>query len=331
MNAISDVLPNDVSTVASPTDLLSILRTIGRGKASAKSLTREQSFQLFYAMFHNQCDPAQVGAALMALRLKGESLLEVAGAIDAVQCTMQRITLDAARPCVSIASYNGARHTANLVPLLACLLADHGVQVIVHGSDDATTRTTTGSIFSAMGIERCRHSADAQVAISRRAPAYLPIAELSAGLDQLLGLRQMLGVRNIAHTLCKMINPTTSSHCLRLVSFTHPEFNQIQHEYFEQFGGNALVMRATEGEAVANTRRQNRIDWIHDGQCLTVVQGSSQAALASSSLPTAIDAATTARWTQSVLGAEQPVPAAVAVQVETILSVLKMPITDRLP
>ena len=329
MNAMSDPSTNELLSVTSPTDLLSILRTIGRGKASAKNLTREQSFQLFYAMFQGQCDPAQIGAALMALRLKGESLLEVAGAIDAVQCTMQRITLDAARPSVSIATYNGARHAANLVPLLACLLADQGVQVIVHGSDDATTRTTTGSIFNAMGIERCRHSADVQAAISRRAPAYLPVAELSAGLDQLLGLRQTLGVRNIAHTLCKMINPTTSSNCLRLVSFTHPEFNQIQHEYFEQFGGQALVMRATEGEAVANTRRQNRIDWIHDGICQTLVEGSSHAALGASSLPTAIDAATTARWTQSVLGAEQPVPAAIAVQVEAILRVLNTQNRDR--
>lgn len=307
----------------SPSDLIAILRTIGRGKSSAKSLTREQSFQLFYAIFHGQCDPMQLGAALMALRLKGESLEEVAGAIDAVQCTMQRITLNPDRPIVSIPSYNGARNTANLVPLLACLLADAGVQVIVHGSDDSPSRISSASIFSAMGIDHCRHNKDVVDAIARRTPAYVPIAELSPGLDRLLGIRQTLGVRNMGHTICKMLNPSTSSSCLRLVSFTHPEFNLIQHEYFTHFGGNALVMRATEGEAVANTRRQNKIDHIQDGACNTVVETSTHPALVSSNLPHAIDAATTAVWTQSVLGAERPVPAAVAVQVQIILAACK--------
>lgn len=327
MNASTEIQSTNQAVVReydiSSADLIAILRTIGRGKSSAKSLTREQSFQLFYAIFHGQCDPMQLGAALMALRLKGESLEEVAGAIDAVQCTMQRITLDAERPMVSIPSYNGARNTANLVPLLACLLADQGVQVIVHGSDDSPSRISSASIFSAMGIDHCRNNKDVLDAIARRTPAYVPIAELSPGLDRLLGLRQTLGVRNIGHTLCKMLNPTTASGCLRLVSFTHPEFNLIQHEYFTQFGGNALVMRATEGEAVANTRRQNKIDSIQDGLCNTVVDASAVPAMVTSNLPSSIDAATTALWTQSVLGAERPVPIAVAVQVQAILTACK--------
>jgi hypothetical protein len=54
-------------------------------------------------------------------------------ALDVLEPRLNRLPVDLARPCVSIPSYNGARHTPNLVPLLACLLADAGVQVVVEG------------------------------------------------------------------------------------------------------------------------------------------------------------------------------------------------------
>ena len=78
-----------------------------------------------------------------------------------------------------------------------------------------------------------------------------------------------------------------------------------------------------EGEAVANTRRQNKIDSIQNGFCNTVVDASAVPAMVTSNLPSSIDAATTALWTQSVLGAERPVPIAVAVQVQAILTACK--------
>jgi hypothetical protein len=78
---------------------------------------------------------------------KGESLDEVRAGLDVLEPLLRRVPVDPMRPTVAIPSYNGARSTANLTPLLACLLADSGLQVVVHGVTGDPRRTTTAEIM----------------------------------------------------------------------------------------------------------------------------------------------------------------------------------------
>jgi hypothetical protein len=68
------------------------------------------------------------------MRIKGESLGETLGCLDALAPRVARVALpgDRSRPVV-LSSYNGARRGANLTPLVALLLARYGVPVLVHG------------------------------------------------------------------------------------------------------------------------------------------------------------------------------------------------------
>lgn len=106
---------------------------------------------------------------MIALRVKGESVeQEIEGALAALDCRIDRIAVDLSRPVVAIPSYNGARKMANLTPLLACLLADAGVQVIVHGVTDDAVRTTTHQIIRAMGIARRARRRCGRPAVAQR-------------------------------------------------------------------------------------------------------------------------------------------------------------------
>jgi anthranilate phosphoribosyltransferase len=299
-------------------DAAPFIREIGRGPSNSRSLSREQSFDLFDAILKGHVDDLSLGAVLIALRTKGESTDELAGALDAVQLNAFRISDDGRVPVVSIPSYNGARSTANLTALLACLLADAGLRVVVHGIVDDPKRMTTASIFKAMGMPLCTDHDAIHSVIARGFPAFVPLSLICPALQRLLDVRAILGVRSIAHTLAKMLNPVRTNHCLRLVSFTHPEFNLMQHDYFARYGGNALILRGTEGEVVASTKRAAQIDWVHQGICKTLVSAQTQPMGEAASLPPFDDASQTARWIQSVLAGERPVPLAIADQVKAI-------------
>ena len=242
------------------------LRDIGRGHAGARPLNFERAFNLFEAIFAGVVSPMEMGAAMMALRMKGESVTEVQGAMRALAPWITQVPVNLQRPFVSIPSYNGARNMANLTPLLACLLADRGVQVIVHGVRADPRRTTSLQILRAMGIAPLHFVEEAGDLFARNDPVFIPIELLCAPLARLLEMRWILGVRNIGHTLAKLLNPTAFESCLRLVSYTHPEFDQLQHEYLKLERANALVLRGTEGEVVANSRRKSRIDRICAGE-----------------------------------------------------------------
>jgi hypothetical protein len=303
-------------------DAQRFIKEIGRVGEGASSLPYGLALQMFESLFEGRFDDIELGAILIALRMKGESLDEVRAALDVLEPMLNLLPVDAARPCVSIPSYNGARHTPNLVPLLACLLADAGVQVVVHGVSLDERRATSAAIMTAMGLGAVRDIGQAVDVIDRGVPAFVPVELLSPSLADLLSLRARLGVRNIGHTLAKLINPTCSPDCLRMASFTHPDFNRLQHDYFIGSRRPAMLMRATEGEVVASTRRAAQIDWVHDGVCEVVVPSQTTTAGVMPALPDAADASATARWIQSVLAGERPVPQAIDRQVGAVLLAL---------
>jgi anthranilate phosphoribosyltransferase len=78
-----------------------------------------------------------------------------------------------------------------------------------------------------------------------------------------------------------------------------------------------MVMRATEGEVVANLRRPSKIDWLSGGRWQTVVEGQSIAAGGESIWPER-DAQSTAAWTAAVLAGVHPIPDSIAAQVQAV-------------
>ena len=151
--------------------------------------------------------------------------------------------------------------------------------------------------------------------------AFVPTAELLPGLQRLLEVRRVIGLRTSAHSLVKLLSPCAGKSLL-VSSYTHPEYAESMAATLALVGGNALLLRGTEGEAVADARRTPKMQGFVNGQAteLQVQQGGSLTTLPD--LPTAIDAATTAHYIRSVLDGSQPVPAPIAQQVAHILHLL---------
>jgi anthranilate phosphoribosyltransferase len=312
------------------------IKEIGRGREGAKNLSEADAYRLMRALLRGELSDLEIGAVVLAMRMKGESIEELAGFMQAAHeqvLTLRSPSLagsDAAKPVnspvVSIPSYNGARKLPNLVPLLAMLLAREGVSVLVHGVEADAGRTTTHEIFAALGLPIAHSAAALGAAWSLREPVFMPLVALSPPLARLLDVRRVVGVRNSGHTMVKMLNPLATSPldhgvppCLRVVNYTHPEYAESLGKFFESYEGNVLLMRGTEGEAVADARRSQAIDWYSNGERTTLVEAHAGVITTLPLLPRTIDAATTAAYTQSVLAGEHPVPLPIERQVEAIL------------
>ena len=301
------------------------VREIGRGKDGARALSLERARELMAAILAGEVDDLALGAVLLALRMKGESATEIAGFRDALEPHLVRVA-PVTPGWVLIPSYNGARSIANLVPLLALLLARRGVPVLVHGQGSepafvARPRVTSAAIFAALELAPCLPS-EAPARSADGLPAFVELAALCPALARLIALRARLGVRNVAHTLAKVLRPV-SGPCLLVSSFTHPEFGRMQAELFRSSGEHALTMRATDGEAVVSARRTQAVDCWRNGVCTPAI-AAQPIADALATLPTA-DLAATAQWTRDVLRGVCPAPPALLAQVELIERELRAP------
>jgi anthranilate phosphoribosyltransferase len=307
----------------SPFPAASYLREIGRGKDGSRALEPERARELMAAILDGAVDDLALGAVLLALRMKGEQAGEIAGFLQALEPRLARAPA-VAPAWVVIPSYNGARTVANLVPLLALLLARSGVPVLVHGQDSepaagARRRVSSAAIFAQLGLPACATMDEAAARARAGLPALVALATFAPALARLIGLRAVLGVRNVAHTLAKLVRPVEGPSLL-ISSYTHPDFGRLQAELFERTGAHAMSLRATDGEAVVSARRAQGIDHWRDGQCRTVVAAQG-VARAGDALPEP-DAPSTAAWIRRVLAGDAPVPEAIAAQFDAVCAAL---------
>lgn len=285
-----------------------IIKNVGRGKNSATDIDQDSALALYGAMLDNEVPEFELGALLIAFRIKGESEAEMLGFYRAMQARLAQLQAPAGRPLPAvIPTYNGARRQGNLTPLLALVLQRLGLPVLVQGITKDAKRVTTAEVFAALGIAACASAAEAQARLDAGVAAFLPVAALSPGLDRLLQLRWRLGVRNSTHTLAKLLDPFQGN-SVRLVSVTHPEYVTRMAEFFRAADARALLLRGCEGEAYANPKRCPRIAWYEGGREQVLIPAESGVLGFVPQLPESMDAAVTARWISQALAGEVPVP-----------------------
>jgi anthranilate phosphoribosyltransferase len=290
------------------------IKEIGRGKQGARNLSREQAADLWGQLLDGGVTDLEVGAFCIAMRVKGETEQEMAGFLDATHGRLARVTAAEGTPVVVIPSYNGARKLPVLTPLLALLLARRGLSVLVHGTATEASRVGASPVFAELGLPVL----DTLRPLAPGEAVFVPTGVLHPGLQRLLEVRRVIGLRNPAHALVKLMNPVVGKSLL-VTSYTHPEYLQSMSATLALMQADALLLRGTEGEAVADPRRMPQMDGFVAGRHLAV-QAAQPGSLATlPELPKAIDADSTAAYIRDLLDGHSAVPAPVAAQVAHIL------------
>lgn len=305
------------------------IKEIGRGKEGARPLSREQAADLMGQVLDGTVTDLEIGAFCLAMRIKGETAEELDGFVRATheRCLDLAPALAQAQAAglkgiVLLPSYNGSRKLPNLTPLLAWALAQRGVAVLVHGPRQDPTRITSAQVFEAGHWPVVTSAQALGTAWAARQPAFMPIDVLCAPLARLLAVRWALGLRNPGHTVAKLLNPLGSG--MQVVNHTHPEYAVSLSSYLALSYAHALLMRGTEGEPVADARRQPRFDVFLRGQRSEALSRAPEEGVLVSlpELPEGREADVTAAWIQSVADGRAPLPAAIAAQADCLAAAL---------
>ena len=294
------------------------IKDIGRGRRGARDLERDQAAQLYGAMLDGRVPELELGALLIAWRIKGESAEELLGLVDAMQARTARLAPPAGPRLVLLPSFNGARKQANLMPLVALLLAREGVPVLIHGRHDFDSRISPFELFAALDIPLSHDLDQAQARLASARLACLPLAALNPGLDALMALRARMGVRNSSHSVAKLLDPAPGR-SVRVVAVTHPEYLDSMAQALPRLcsdGGRALLMRASEGEAYAHLRRAAHLQGFADGQTLDLNPQPNEAL--EQALHEDCEPEANARLIRAMLDGREPVPQRIQEQVQAL-------------
>ncbi|MFZ5693376.1 MAG: anthranilate phosphoribosyltransferase [Pseudomonadota bacterium] len=174
--------------------------------ASGAALTREEAATAFDRMMSGEATPSQMGGLLMALRVRGETVDEITGAVSAMRAKMTKV---AAPPgAVDVVGTGGdASGSYNISTCAAFIVAGAGVPVAKHGNRALSSKSGAADVLTALGIKidlrpdeitRCIYEAGIGFMF---APAHHP------AMKNVGATRVELGTRTIFNLLGPLSNP----------------------------------------------------------------------------------------------------------------------------
>jgi anthranilate phosphoribosyltransferase len=174
--------------------------------ATGASLTREEAARGFDRMMSGEATPSQMGALLMALRVRGETVDEITGAVTVMREKMLRVT--APPDAIDVVGTGGdASGSYNISTCAAFIVAGAGVPVAKHGNRALSSRSGAADVLAALGVKielppdavgRCINEAGIGFMF---APAHHP------AMKNVGPTRVELGTRTIFNLLGPLSNP----------------------------------------------------------------------------------------------------------------------------
>lgn len=225
------------------------VRIIGKGKNGARSLTYEEAYQAFSIILKQEVLDVQLGAFLMLLRVKEESVDELAGF---VQATRDQLNFAPLSVDLDWSSYAGKRKHYPWFLLAALTLAQSGYKVFMHGASGHTlNRLYTEQVLEYLGYSICQSEQDVQYELEQHNFAYLPLEAISPVLSDLISLRNVMGLRSPIHTLARLINPFNAKATLQAIF--HPAYRSSHQQTASRLGyQNSAVIKGEGGEFERN-------------------------------------------------------------------------------
>ncbi len=174
--------------------------------AQATPLTEEQAELAFDAMMSGNVTPAQMGGFLMALRVRGETVAEIAGAVRAMRGKMLRIK--APRGAIDTCGTGGDGFgTLNISTAAALVVAACGVPVAKHGNRAMSSRSGAADVLAAVGVNLEADPALLERALEEAGMCFLLAPRHHSAMRHVGPVRVELGTRTIFNLTGPLSNP----------------------------------------------------------------------------------------------------------------------------
>ena len=156
--------------------------------------------------------PAQVGAFLAALRMKGETVDEIAGAAEVMRARADRVHVGREVFVDTCGTGGDGRNTFNISTTASFVVAGAGVTVAKHGNRAVSSRSGSADVLAALGVDVDAAKDVVERAIDQVGIGFLFAPRLHPAFKAVAGVRRELGVRTIFNLLGPLANPAGARH-----------------------------------------------------------------------------------------------------------------------
>jgi anthranilate phosphoribosyltransferase len=177
-----------------------------------RSLSRDEMAAVMEEVADGGTTPAQVGALLAALRLKGETVEEIAGAAQVMRARAERVRVSQPVFVDTCGTGGDGRHTFNISTTAAFVVAGAGVAVAKHGNRSVSSRCGSADVLAALGVDVDAPRDRVERCIAEVGIGFLFAPRLHPAFKAVAGTRRELGIRTVFNLLGPLANPAGARH-----------------------------------------------------------------------------------------------------------------------
>jgi anthranilate phosphoribosyltransferase len=246
-------------TITAPNDLRPLLAEVAAGRA----LSESQAEAAFDIIMSGNATPSQMGAFLMALRVRGESVDEITGAVRTMRA--KALTIDAPPGTIDTVGTGGdGVGTFNISTASGLVAAGCGVPVAKHGNRAFSSKSGAADVLSALGV-----NIEADMAIVRRCLweigfCFLMAPRHHSAMRHVGPTRVELGTRTIFNLLGPMSNPAGTRR--QLVGVFAPEWVVPMAEVLGRLGAERAWVVHGAGIDELTTAGVTKVAEFRDGK-----------------------------------------------------------------
>ena len=168
---------------------------------ASEDLSREEVEALFGRLMDGELDESTKAALLVALRMKGETPAEIAGAAAAMRSRVVRIPHEQDRAVDTCGTGGDGRGTFNISTAAAFVAAAAGAAVAKHGNRSVSSRSGSADVLAACGVPIEVEPEDAGRALDQVGIAFLFAPRLHPAMREVMPVRKALGIRTVFNAL----------------------------------------------------------------------------------------------------------------------------------
>jgi anthranilate phosphoribosyltransferase len=173
---------------------------------SGKSLTLGEASSVMEEIMGGQATPAQIGAFLMGLRIKGETAEEIAGLATVMRARATQVTIDG--PVLDIVGTGGdGTNTFNISTTAAFVVAGAGLKVAKHGNRSASSRCGSADVLEALGVKIELSAAGVKQCVEQIGIGFMFAPVFHPAMKYVAAARKEIGVRTVFNILGPLTNP----------------------------------------------------------------------------------------------------------------------------
>jgi anthranilate phosphoribosyltransferase len=219
--------------------------TIGR-LAAGEDLSMEEMAATIDAVVEGQCTSGEMGILLTALRAKGETSQEIAGAALALRRHMTPIRTERTGVVDTCGTGGDASGTFNISTAAALVVAAAGVPVAKHGNRAVTSRTGSADALAALGVNVSASVAQVERCLEDLGICFCFAPLMHPSMKQVAEVRKQLGFPTIFNLLGPLANPASAP--FQVVGVGRSELRPLVAEALMLLGTRrALVVHGEDG------------------------------------------------------------------------------------